>query len=177
MKRKIKLSFCILKCIKTILIHKWYVFWAGLKVKAPIFRLIIHDWSKFTPTELVNYARIYYLKDMDPWWKDHDKRKYYYCWLKHQNRNPHHWEYWMTRSGVPLIERDHAIVDTLTMSEWAVREMIADWIGASVAYTGKYPNFNNWEWYEKNKNKIQVDFFTREKIKTIIEQLRKDQKR
>ena len=31
--------------------HKWFVFRAGLRTGAPLWRLVIHDWSKFTPAE------------------------------------------------------------------------------------------------------------------------------
>lgn len=34
-----------------ILKHKWFVLLAGLEVGVPLWRLIIHDWSKFTPAE------------------------------------------------------------------------------------------------------------------------------
>lgn len=40
-----------LKYMSLTMVHKWYVFLAGLKTGAPIWRLIIHDWSKFTPAE------------------------------------------------------------------------------------------------------------------------------
>ena len=42
--------------LKSVLIHKWYVFLAGQLTGVPLWQLIIHDWSKFTPTELFGYA-------------------------------------------------------------------------------------------------------------------------
>jgi hypothetical protein len=29
--------------------HKWFVLLAGIKTGAPLWRLLIHDWSKFAP--------------------------------------------------------------------------------------------------------------------------------
>jgi hypothetical protein len=40
--------------------HKWFVLLAGLKTGAPLWRLIIHDWSKFTPAERGPYVRPFY---------------------------------------------------------------------------------------------------------------------
>lgn len=47
------------KYFKYIIRHKYYVFIAGLKTKAPIHRLILHDWSKFLPNEFIPYARYF----------------------------------------------------------------------------------------------------------------------
>lgn len=40
--------------------HKWFVFYAGLKIKAPLWRLVIHDWSKLTPAEWFPYVLRFY---------------------------------------------------------------------------------------------------------------------
>jgi hypothetical protein len=46
------------------------------------------------------------------------------------------------------------------MPEHFVREMIADWIGASRAYEGKWPK-DNWPWLAKNFSKVRVHPNTR----------------
>lgn len=50
----------ILRFIAKTMVHKAYVIRFGLKTKAPLFRLLIHDWTKFTPAELPHYARRHY---------------------------------------------------------------------------------------------------------------------
>ncbi len=35
------------------------------------------------------------------------------------------------------------------MPEWAVREMIADWLGAARSYDGAWPQSNRWPWFER----------------------------
>ena len=40
-----------LRYLGYVLRHKWFVLVAGLKVGAPLWRLLIHDWSKFTAAE------------------------------------------------------------------------------------------------------------------------------
>ncbi len=47
--------------------HKWFVLLAGLRVrKIPLWRLIIHDWSKFTKYELPHYERQFFGDKGDP---------------------------------------------------------------------------------------------------------------
>lgn len=41
----------------------------------------------------------------------------------------------------------------LPMPEKYVREMVADWMGASKAYDGKWPK-EKWLWWEKNREKV-----------------------
>jgi hypothetical protein len=40
--------------------HKLFVFQAGRKTGAPLWRLLIHDWSKLTPVEWFAYVRSFY---------------------------------------------------------------------------------------------------------------------
>ena len=42
------------------------------------------------------------------------------------------------------------------MPEWAVREMVADWLGASRAYEGRWPDGTQaWPWMVQNLGKIK----------------------
>ena len=130
--------------------HRWFVLLAGLKTKAPLWRLLIHDWTKFLPSELPHYGRQFFGKADDPegfavCTPSHTRTR---RWLKHQNRHPHHWEYWMTRP-------DNT---SLPMPEWAVREMIADWMGASRAYEGKWPVKREWAWLDKHWEQLMSRF-------------------
>ena len=55
-----------LKYIWLTVKHKVFVFRAGLRTKAPLWRLIIHDWSKFTPSEAPHYGRQFFGDKSDP---------------------------------------------------------------------------------------------------------------
>lgn len=168
-----------LQYLRYILLHKWFVFVAGLKVKAPLWLLFIHDWSKFLPSEFIPYAQYFYnkekqameglvaiglfgLAELAPWGfyiKDH----FNMAWLLHQRRNPHHWQYW-------YLVQDNDPDFPLPMPEKYAREMVADWAGAGRAITGM------WEtsaWYEKNKENILLHPDTR----IFVESLLKDIKR
>lgn len=125
--------------------HKWFVFLAGLKTKAPIWRLIIHDWTKFLPSELPHYQRQFFGKADDP-------EGFMRAWLHHQNSHKHHWEYYIPRSGHTKCSPPYNANEPIPMPEWAIREMIADWMGASRAYEGKWPT-SDWPWLKINGKK------------------------
>lgn len=124
------------KYLKSLLLHKWYVFLAGLKTGVPVWRLIVHDWQKFTRWEFWAYADKFF--GVMP--NRHNEKgiewAFAYAWLHHENTAPHHWGYWIPRSG----KYDGK---PLPMPETYVREMVADWMGASRAYTGSW-NMASW---------------------------------
>ena len=143
-----------LRYFQYVVRHKWYVFLECYKLGVPWLGLI-HDWSKFTPTEFGPYARSFYNPDgsLRKVW---DESGYYdpvrisaefgVAWLHHQKANKHHWQYWV------LIE-DEGGDKILSMPSRYRKEMLADWHGAGRAITGKKDTVN---WYKKNKRKIQL---------------------
>ena len=150
------------KYVRLVVKHKWFVLVAGLKLQVPIWRLIKHDLSKFYPSEIIPYGRQFFGKEKN-------QAEWEECWLKHQNRNEHHWEYWIPRSGCsPYKGGDNP----LPMSEDSIREMIADWMGASRSYEGKWPNVNEWKWVNKNLPKMRLHSKTRKKLEEILYNLR-----
>jgi len=151
--------------------HKWFVFVAGLRVGAPIWRLIIHDWSKLLPCEWIPYARSFYggpwrtLQEMSAMMpaysgptKDSVRREFDRAWLHHQHFNPHHWQHWVLRE-------DSGATKLLQMPENFAREMVADWCGAGRAITGKW---EVWIWYAKNREQIQMHQDTRSLVESLI---------
>ncbi len=128
--------------------HKVFVFRAGLRTGAPLWRLIIHDWSKFMPAEAPYYGRQFFGAADDP-------LGFSKAWLHHQHINPHHWEYWILVSGHN--RGGFKDLDPLPMPMWAVREMVADWMGATRAYEGEWPiNITSWGWFQKEWVKIAL---------------------
>lgn len=147
--------------------HKWFVLRAGIKVKVPLWHLIIHDMSKLTFIELPHYQRQFF-------GKADDSAGFIGCWVHHQNNNPHHWEYWIPRTG-----HNHCIPPypdnvPIPMPECFVREMVADWLGAGRAYEGKWPNIYNWFWFDKNFPDIRSRChpITVERTLRVIEELK-----
>ena len=145
--------------------HKYFVFLAGLKTGAPLWRLVIHDYTKFLPSEYFAYQRQFFGKNKN-------EKEFAQAWLHHQNHNPHHYEYWVMRTGHTRSGIEADLI--LDMPEWAVREMVADWMGASRAYNGDWPDLDNWVWLKENWEKISklTTNNTKYLIDYVIEELR-----
>jgi hypothetical protein len=127
--------------MRSLLEHKTNVVKAGGLTGVPFGRLLLHDWSKFSPAEFGRYARWHH---GDP--ELRDKREWAAAWQHHLHHNPHHPEFWLLAwhgnpdfyavDGVGERVADNIIV--LPMPETYVREMVADWLAASRTYTGKW---------------------------------------
>jgi hypothetical protein len=83
-----------LRYARYVLRHKWFVLLAGRRIGAPLWRLLVHDWSKFLPSEWLPYARHFY-GNYPPLVKEDIARAFDAAWLHHQKRNRHHWQYWL----------------------------------------------------------------------------------
>lgn len=136
--------------LKSLLIHKWLVFQAGRLTGVPLWRLVIHDWSKFTPTEFFRYARYKY--------GDGTNEEWAIGWLHHLHYEAHHPEHWIILwHGSPdfysgIGGKDiAAYVSILPMPELFVREMIADMHGTSKQITGSWDIS---KWLNENGPKI-----------------------
>ncbi len=145
--------------LKYVVRHKWYVFLACFRVGVPLWIALFHDWDKFLPDEWFPYAQTFYKpngqKQYDPAYG------FDAAWNARQKRNKHHWQYWM-------ITWDRGETECLSMSDVYRREMLADWMGAGKAL-GK-PLV--WEWYEANRDKIQLHPMTRGWIEVELGKLK-----
>ena len=124
--------------LKYVIRHKRFVYQEGRKLGLGRWQLIKHDWSKFLPSEWFPYARFFYggARTALAMWE------FKAAWLKHQHRNPHHWQHWVLRE-------DSGEVKVLDMPDKYRREMLADWRGAGRAIHGKDETAS---WYEKTKS-------------------------
>lgn len=127
--------------------HKYYVFLAGIRIGCPIWRLITHDLSKFSLKELPYYGNQFFGNKDNP-------TGFMNCWLHHQNHNDHHWEYWIPRTGHSRCTPPYKDNKPIIMPKKAILEMIADWLGASRSYEGRWPTIESWPWAEKNLDNI-----------------------
>lgn len=151
-----------------VLEHKWWVLIAGLKVTGiPLYRLLIHDWTKFTPSEFPQYARKYcggyhpksllesplgYTGKL----KHEVDREYAKAWEHHYKHpsNRHHWNSYVDESGNPQ-----------EMPEEYIRECVADWYGASRGYTGSWVLTS---WLQDNLPKINLHTNTRIRLYELL---------
>lgn len=141
------------------LVHKGFVFRAGLHTKAPLWRLVIHDWTKFTPSEAPHYGRRQF-------GSADDALGFAYAWNHHQ-RHPHHWEAW-----IPITAHFLSSIEAgkpLPMPEWAVREMVADWLGATRAYQGFWPaTLEGWKWLHGARPSMKLHDDTQKTLDAVL---------
>lgn len=139
-----------LQCLSYIVRHKYFVFVAGRKTGASLWRLLIHDWTKLLPSEWGPYAEHFYSKGAQ---KEFDR-----AWLRHIHRNDHHWEHWVLRE-------DSGTVKCLEMDEAAWREMVADWMSAGRTIHGRWRAL---EWYFQNMDNLKLHYATRRKVEILL---------
>lgn len=140
-----------LQCLSYIVRHKWFVFVAGRKTGASLWRLLRHDWSKVLPSEWFAYADYFYSSKGT-------RQEFDRAWLRHIHRQDHHWNHWVLRE-------DGGAVKCLSMPDEAWREMVADWMGAGRTIHGKWEAY---EWYYKNANNIKLHYITRVKVENML---------
>lgn len=113
-----------------------------LCAKAGILRRgLVHDLSKYSPTEFIEGAR-FYLGDRSP--TEAERREYGYskAWLHHKGRNRHHFEYWTDYN--PKTRK----IEPVEMPLIYLKEMFCDRIAAGQIYLGeKYTDNNPLEYF------------------------------
>ena len=135
-----------------VLRHKAFVLYAGLRIGAPIWRLIKHDMSKFGRAEFRPYARKYgrgwrgdnssgYVTPTE-WWD---------AFHHHLKCNDHHWENWRGAD----------------MPGDAILEMVADWFAAGRAYDGVW---RAREWYAERRDQLELSVATRDRVEALLEE-------
>jgi hypothetical protein len=158
--------------------HKLEVYRAGRKLGLGRWQLIIHDLSKFRPSEFIPYGRYAYSAVgasyrkalIDP----SQKEAVAEAWLRHFQRNPHHWQHWCFLHGASKMtscgaETEVARVEAVRMPERYVREMLADWMGAAATYQGTWPqDIASWKWWQDNKQGIVLHPDSRDCLGRVI---------
>ena len=152
-----------IKYLRYVIRHKWYVLIECFK-QGLYWQGLMHDVSKFLPSELIPYARYFYGKKPNSYFEatakygcyeaapygslleDIIEIKFDTAWLNHIHRNPHHWQYWILRE-------DDGGIKLLPMPKKYIQEMLADWHGAGKAQ-GRADS--DYSWYCMHKKQIQL---------------------
>ena len=152
--------------IKTILIHKYYVFIYCCKLGIP-YQGIIHDLSKFSPTELKESIKFYQKGKSSPIPIIKQQNGFSLAWQHHKGRNKHHYEYWTDNY-------DNGTT-TIKMPYKYVLELVADYLAAAKTYNGK--NFTIQQeinWWNQNKNNKLIHKETKLLISYIFDTINTD---
>lgn len=151
-----------LNYLRYVLRHKWFVLLAGLRLGVPLWRLIVHDWTKFTPAEWSPYVAYFWGPKIDGQHPPGVKDAFKEAWRHHWRHNSHHPEHWQdVRDDGSITAREMPLDDT--------REMIADWVGAGLAQ-GK-PDTH--AWYEANRGRLILHSWTRMRVERYLARLKK----
>ncbi len=131
--------------LDSLIAHITYVREAGFKLGVPDDQLRYHDLSKFSLEEFPFYARNFFGDKADP-------DGFACAWLHHIHANKHHWQHWIFPDG--FTPKGSTVENgVIEMPSRYAKEMIADWMGASKAYTG---SFDMMDWLHKNMPSIRV---------------------
>ncbi len=130
----------------TITKHKLVVFKLCCKVGL-IWRGLVHDLSKYSPTEFFESIH-YYVGTHSPITEAKKDKGYSRAWLHHKGRNKHHVEYW--------VDFDAPQKAAVIPYKYAV-EMVCDNLAAGMVYNGK-----NWN------NSTQYEYYMKARERTII---------
>ena len=162
--------------------HKVAVFKAGRRLGVPLWRLLVHDLSKLRPDEWRAYAEWFYGYQGGSWYalkkqqREHPtwagpyalmiqhQAAFNRAWNLHQKRNDHHWQFW-------LLTEDSGKEMPLVMSEAALLEMLADWMGAGMAIRGhgldRAPDETR-AWYVENEERMRLADWTRQTLESML---------
>lgn len=114
---------------------------------------LLHDLSKYTPTEFLVGCK-YYQGTMSPNNAERADKGYSSSWLHHKGRNKHHMEYWIDY-GVPEKKDgkiEHKGICGMKMPIRYAVEMYVDRVAASKNYQKeKYTDYSAWIYYSNGK--------------------------
>lgn len=142
--------------LKYVLRHKWYVLLECVRLDAGLWRGLVHDWSKFLPSEWHPYAFTFYGPDGAGRYLE--TTEFNQAWNAHQKRQPHHWQYWVLR-------HDDGGTSALPMPTVYIREMVADWVGAGKAIPGGKSAI---EWYAAYRQRLILEPATRFQVEVLL---------
>lgn len=152
---------------KTITYHKYLVAQGCFRVGL-YWQGLMHDLSKYSPTEFLAGVR-YYQGTRSPNNAEREDRGYSAAWLHHKGRNKHHYEYWTDYS---LYVPPGTIVP-VPMPDRYVAEMIMDRIAACKVYQGEaYTDASPLAYY--NRGTIRAPLLhpdTKEKLESVLRML------
>ena len=146
---------------KTITRHRWLVrggcfriglYWQGL----------IHDLSKYSPTEFCVGAK-YYQGIRSPNAAERDDKGYSEAWMHHKGRNRHHYEYWTD------MNRTTRVYEPIPMPRKYLAEMVMDRRAACKVYEGKkYHPSSALEYFMRSRERELMHPQTKQELEYIL---------
>lgn len=134
---------------KTITKHRHKVI-AHCAKAGILWQGLLHDLSKYSPTEFLPGAR-FYLGTRSPNEAEREAYGYSLAWMHHKGRNRHHFEYWTDYN--PKIKE----IVPVKMPLRYVAEMFCDRVAASKIYQGEnYRDDSALKYFQGGKAKRRI---------------------
>lgn len=150
---------------KTITKHKLLVMDGCFRIGL-IWQGLVHDMSKYTPTEFRNGAR-YYQGVRSPNNAEREDKGYSEAWMHHKGRNRHHYEYW---TDMNLQTRSY---ESVPMPRKYLAEMVMDRRAACMTYQGKnYTPGSALAYFDASRDKWLMHERTRQELGYLLTMLR-----
>ncbi|MBP5431752.1 DUF5662 family protein [Ruminococcus sp.] len=151
--------------LKTVQQHRHQVLIHCIKAGIPV-RGILHDLSKFSPTEFIPGVK-YYQGTRSPNEREREVDGYSKAWMHHKGRNKHHFEYWTDYD--PVVKT----LEPVKMPDIYIFEMFCDRVAASKIYNKeKYNNSMPLEYFLRAKPRRVIEKTTAEKLEFLLTMLR-----
>ena len=150
---------------KTITRHKLLVMAGCFKVG--LYKQgLLHDLSKYTPSEFLIGAR-YFQGNRSPNSAERDDKGYSEAWMHHKGRNRHHYEYWTD------LNRKTRRYESVPMPRNYLVEMVMDRIAACRTYQGKnYTPASALNYYLGSMERSLIHPQTQQELEYILTMLR-----
>ncbi|MBE7020823.1 MAG: catalase [Ruminococcaceae bacterium] len=151
----------------TITKHRHKVFSHAVKAGIP-FRGLIHDLSKYSPTEFITGIK-YYKGTRSP--NDGERAAYGYskAWMHHKGRNKHHFEYWTD------YEPGTKKLRPVKMPVKFLKEMFCDRVAASKIYNkDKYTDGDSYDYYMRGKDQRYIHPETAAMLEKLLLMLKEE---
>lgn len=154
------------KHFKTITYHKYLVAKGCFRVG--LYRQgILHDLSKYSPTEFMVGVRNYQ-GNRSPNDAERELLGYSSAWLHHKGRNRHHFEYWIDYSK----QAPPGQMVPVPMPDRYIAEMIMDRIAACKVYKGRdYTDAAPYEYFRKGAKHHAMHPYTSETLERMLKML------
>lgn len=126
---------------------------------------LLHDLSKYSPTELVPGIK-YYQGTRSPNEAEREHDGFSQAWVHHKGRNRHHFEYWTDYNAVTHI------MEPVPMPYLCVVEMFCDRVAAGQTYLkDKFTQGSPLAYYEKGRSHRKIHPKTAAQIEFLLKML------
>ena len=132
---------------------------------------LLHDLSKYSPTEFVVGCK-YYKGYMSPNNAEREAVGYSSAWLHHKGRNKHHLEYWIDYDISKESSKTHSAMVGMEMPLKYVCEMFVDRVSASKNYQkDKYTDHSPLEYYNRSIDHYLINEDTAALLELLLNML------